>query len=361
MYSLQFGTLAVEAYFPVSGIPSIITEWSALIPLVAHLAHYGENNRMIGELALEGYFSVGLFPKLGYLDGLRKLLQDGPDFMDRANAEASYKVWDVNWGSVFTRANGSAITILTEYALRKHRQPIQMPEKVTLHSGPPPGSLSRANVAPLPKVVTTPSFRRHQDLHVVYMSRNNHTSSIRGTLLLSLLSWTGELMYHLVLLGLVVVFCLLGAFGTAAVVGTGLVSAMVCKTLQTKRPSGYLSNNEKHDACMLSAVHDNAQTWYLYMGDRGVIDWMLNKTMLQTPWANRLQIAYFRIAHALQISAMTFVAAQKGVDGLCLLVLLALTYGFHYLSVPTRGHDNGSRQSKYPSMRTPSDLAVEPP
>ncbi|KAI4191564.1 MAG: hypothetical protein LQ348_003497 [Seirophora lacunosa] len=361
MYSSQFGTLAVEAYFPVSGIPSIITEWSALIPLVAHLAHYGENNRMIGELALEGYFSVGLFPKLGYLDGLRKLLQDGPDFMDRANAEASYKVWDVNWGSVFTRANGSAITILTEYALRKHRQPIQMPEKVTLHSGPPPGSLSRANVAPLPKVVTTPSFRRHQDLHVIYMSRNNHTSSIRGTLLLSLLSWTGELMYHLVLLGLVVVFCLLGAFGTAAVVGTGLVSAMVCKTLQTKRPSGYLSNNEKHDACMLSAVHDNAQTWYLYMGDRGVIDWMLNKTMLQTPWANRLQIAYFRIAHALQISAMTFVAAQKGVDGLCLLVLLALTYGFHYLSVPTRGHDNGSRQSKYPSMRTPSDLAVEPP
>ena len=90
-------------------------------------------------------------------------------------------------------------------------------------------------------------------------------------------------------------------------------------------------NNENHDACMLSAVHENAQTWYLYMGDRGVIDWMLNKTMLQTPSANRLQMAYFRLAHILQLLAMTFVAAQKGVDGVCLLVLLASTHGFQYL------------------------------
>ncbi|KAI4198356.1 MAG: hypothetical protein LQ346_002780 [Caloplaca aetnensis] len=331
MYSAQLGTLGAQAYLSISGIPSIITEWSALVPLVAHLASYGENNRMIGELALEGYLSVGLFPKLGYLDGLRKLLQDGPDFMDRANVESTYKVWDVNWGSVFTRANGSAISILTEYALRKHRKPIQMPERVTLYPEPAPGSLSRANVAPLREVVNTPSFRRYQDLHVICMSRNNHTSSIRGTLLLLIFSRTGKILYHLVLLGLIVVFCLLGAFGTAAVVVTGLVSKLVCRTLRMKRPSGYLLNNEKHDACMLSAVHENAQTWYLYVGDRGVIDWMLNKTMLQTPSANRLQMAYFRVAHMLQLSVMTFVAAQKSVDGLCLLVLLASTYGFQYL------------------------------
>ncbi|KAI4264658.1 MAG: hypothetical protein L6R42_000244 [Xanthoria sp. 1 TBL-2021] len=286
---------------------------------------------MIGELALEGYLSVGLFPKLGYLDGLRKLLQDGLDFMDRANAEATYKVWDVNWGSIFTRANGSAISILTEYALRKHRQPIQMPEKVTLHSDPALGSLSRANLAPLREVVSTPSFRRYQDLHIICMSRSNQTSSIRGTLLLLISSRTGKVLYYLVLLGLIVLFCFLGAFGTAAVVVIGLVSKMVCRTLRVSRPSGYLLNNEKHDACMLSAVHENAQTWYLYMGDRGVIDWMLNKTMLQTPSANRLQMAYFRMAHILQLSAMTFVAAQKSVDGLCLLILLASTHGFQYL------------------------------
>ncbi|KAL8855845.1 MAG: hypothetical protein Q9178_007529 [Gyalolechia marmorata] len=331
MYSAQLGTLGVKPFFSIPGIPSIVAEWSALVPLVAHLANYGENNRMVGELALEGYLSVGLFPRLGYLDGLRKLLQDGPDFMDRANAEATYKVWDVNWGSVFTRANGSAISILTEYALRKHLQPIPMPEKFTLPSEPAPENLSRADVAPRREVVSTPSFRRYQNLHVICMSRNNHTSSIRGTLLLLIFSRTGKILYHLVLLGLIVLFCLLGAFGTAAVVVTGLVSKIVCRTLRVKRPSGYLLNNEKHDACMLSAVHENAQTWYLYMGDRGVVDWMLNKTMLQTPSANRLQMAYFRMAHILQLSAMTFVAAQKSVDGLCLLILLASTHGFQYL------------------------------
>ncbi|KAL8992111.1 MAG: hypothetical protein Q9169_007363 [Polycauliona sp. 2 TL-2023] len=328
---MQGGSLGVKAYLTVSDIPLIITEWSALIPLVAHLAHYGENNRMIGELALDGQLSVGLFPKLGYLDGLRKLLQDGPDFLDRANAEASYKVWDTNWGSVFTRANGSAISILTEYALRKQRQPIQMPEKITIPPEPTRGNKSSADLPPPPQLVPAPSFRRHQDLHVICISRNNHTGSIRGALLLLLLSRTGKILYYVVLLGLAVVFCLLGAFGTATVVVTGLISKMVCGTLRADRPSGYLLNNEKHDACMLSAVHENAQTWYLYIGDRGVIDWMLNKTMLQTPSANRLQMMYFRVAHVLQLSAMTFVAAQKGVDGLCLLILLALTYGFQYL------------------------------
>lgn len=194
MYPPQLGTLGVKAYLSIPGIPSIITEWSALVPLVGHLANYGENNRMLGELALEGYLSVGLFPKLGYLDGLTKLLRDGPDFMDKANSEATYKVWDVNWGSVFTRANGSAISILTEYALRKHRQPIQMPEKVTLRSNPASNCLSRANVAPLQEVVSTPSFRRYQDLHVICMSRNNHTSSILGTLSLLTSSRTGNIV-----------------------------------------------------------------------------------------------------------------------------------------------------------------------
>ncbi|KAI4264787.1 MAG: hypothetical protein L6R42_000119 [Xanthoria sp. 1 TBL-2021] len=331
MYSAQLGALGIKAYLAVPAIPSIITEWSALIPLVAHLAHYGENNRMVGELALDGHLSVGLFPKLGYLDGLRKLLQDGPDFLDKANAEASYKVWDVNWGSVFTRANGSAISILTEYALRKHRPPIQMPENFRLHSESARENISSAHPAPFPELAATPSFRRHQNLHVISMSRKNHASSIRGAILLLILSRTGKTLYYLVLLGLAVVFCLLGAFGTAAVVLTGLMSKLVCRTLHVERPSGYLMNNEKHDACMLSAVHENAQTWYLYVGDRGVIDWMLNKTMLQIPSANRLQMGYFRLAHVLQLSAMTFVAAQKSIDGVCLLVLLALTYSFQYL------------------------------
>lgn len=105
----------------------------------------------------------------------------------------------------------------------------------------------------------------------------------------------------------------------------------MCRILRVKRPSGYLESNENHEACMLSAVHENAQTWYLYIGDRGVIDWMLNKTMLVMPSANPLQTYYFRLAHILQLLAMTFVAAQKGSDGISLIILLTLNYAYHSL------------------------------
>ena len=230
MHTSQLGTLGLKAYLPITTIPTIISEWSALFPLVSHLANYGENNRMVGELALEGHITVGLFPKLGYLDGLRKLLQDGPEFLDKANAEAAYKVWDVNWGSVFTRANGSAISILTEFALRKHCQPISMPENVRTHSDSTAGILSTSNVATTREI--KPSFRRHQDLHVVRISRINHSNSIRGRLLLLVLSHSGKIFYHCTLLGLAVIFCMLGAFGTATVVATGLASKLMCKTLR---------------------------------------------------------------------------------------------------------------------------------
>ena len=121
MHSPNLGTLGFRPYLSISHIPAIIIEWSALFPLVSHLANYGEDHRLVGELALEGHLTVELFPKLGYLDGLRRLLQLGPEFLDRANANSAstYKVWDVNWGSVFTRVNGSAISIIMEYALRK--------------------------------------------------------------------------------------------------------------------------------------------------------------------------------------------------------------------------------------------------
>lgn len=334
-YPTSFGTLGIEAYLSVSNIPAIITEWSALFPLVSHLANQGEDHHMVGELALAGHLTVGLFPKLGYLDGIRRLLQGGSDFFDRANAKSgsSYKVWDVNWGSVFTRANGSAISIITHYALRKHPKAIRMPEEVLAEPRKSSGATPAAVPAPglQTKIITKPSFRRHQDLHIIRVSRNNHTRTVRGTVLRLMVSRFGDFAYYFVLLGLIVVLCLLGAFGSAAVVFNGLISKLVCRLLRAERPSGYLESNENHEACMLSAVHENASTWYLYMGDRGVIDWLLNKTMLATPSASRLQMVYFRLAHPLQLLAMTFVGAQKGVDGISLVVILVVNYGFQYL------------------------------
>lgn len=332
---MDVGTLGLKAHLQISNIPAIITEWSALFPLVSHLANSGDESRMVGELALQGHLTVGLFPRLGYLDGLRRLLQGGSDFFDKANANStsSYKVWDVNWGSVFTRANGSAISVITDYALRKRHQATQMPEVVLMESKHLPGAAPAANATPasLSKVTTKEIFRRYQELHIIRMSRTKHTRNIRGTLLLVIMSRTGKLAYIIILVGLIVLLCFLGAFGSAAIVLNGLVSKLVCRILRMERPSGYLENNENHDACMLSAVHENAQTWYLYMGDRGVIDWMLNKTMLATPSASGLQMAYFRLAHILQLLAMTFVAAQKGVDGVSLVLLLVANHGFHYV------------------------------
>ena len=336
LYSPDLGTIGLKAYLPIPHIPSIVTEWSALFPLVAHLANYGEESRMVGELALEGHLTVGLFPKLGYLDGLRRLLQGGADFLDRTNgnSESAHRVWDVNWGSVFTRANGSAISIITDYALRKRCPELPMPEEVLMKASPTPAPPPTTGSAAPPvqsKVTMKSAFRRHQKLHIVRMSRVKHNRSLRGTILLLFISRTGKIIYHFILIGLIVLLCLLGSFGSAAILANGLMSKLICRLLRVERPSGYLENNENHDACMLSAVHENAQTWYLYMGDRGVVDWLLNKTMLSAPSSGRLRMGYFRLAHILQLLAMTFVAAQKGLDGVCLVLLLVINYGFQYL------------------------------
>lgn len=334
-HSVSSGTLAISAFLPINHLPSIISEWSALVPLVCHLANYEEDHRMVGELALAGHLTVGLFPKLGYLDGIWRLLKGGPDFFDRANAksESSYKVWDVNWGSVFTRANGSATSMITDYALRKHQKATPLPEHILAEPLRSPSAVA----ATIPvsnqqnKTAAKSTFRRYQELHIIRVSRKNKTRTFKDTLLLFMVSRLGPISYHLILVGLVVVLCLLGAFGSAAIVANGLVSKLVCRLLRAERPSCYLENNENHEACMLSAVHENVNTWYLYVGDRGVIDTLLNKTMLSSPSASRIFMVYFRLAHVSQLLAMTFVAAQKGIDGLSLVVLLLINYTFQYL------------------------------
>ena len=292
---------------------------------------------MVGELALAGHLTVGLFPKLGYLSGISRLLQGGTDFFDRANAQGasgSGKVWDVNWGSVFTPANGSAMHIITKYALRRQRETMDMPEEVLAEPDRLPGVAAAAAASghsPQAKGPPKIHFRRHQELHIIRISRTNHARSMRGTALSMFVTRSGEVAYHLMLVGVIALLGLLGAFGSAAVLLNGLLSKLACRLLRTERPPGYLESNENHDACMLSAIHENAITWHLYVGDRGLIDWLLNKTMLSNPPQGRIQIVFFRLAHIAQLLAMTFVAAQKGIDGVCLVILLMINYGSQYL------------------------------
>lgn len=100
-----------------------------------------------------------------------------------------------------------------------------------------------------------------------------------------------------------------------------------------QRPPGYLENNEAgtgDGASMLVTTHQNAMEWHLFTGSRAVVDTLLNKTMFaipphQTALTGPVVVArWLRLAHALQLLAMTFTAAQKGWDGVCLVVLLAL-------------------------------------
>lgn len=76
---------------------------------------------------------------------------------------------------------------------------------------------------------------------------------------------------------------------------------------------------------MLSAIHQNASTWYLYTGDRGVIDGLLNKPMItavETVFGKAVPAAFIYFIQALsilQVVAMTYVNAQQGWDSVALL------------------------------------------
>ena len=66
------------------------------------------------------------------------------------------------------------------------------------------------------------------------------------------------------------------------------------------------------------------------MDDGGFVDWLLSQIMLSVSHRKstslKLFAAFFRFAHLLQLLAMTYVAAQKGVDGVSQVVLLLRNY-----------------------------------
>lgn len=131
------GAIAYNAFLSLPIPPNIVAEWTSLIPLVAHLASYRHDHQLAGEAALSGRLNVSLFPRLGVLNGIARLLARGPDFLDRVStlSEVSNHVWDVNWGSAFPCANGAASSIITAYALsRADQKSVRMPEHVTAMS-----------------------------------------------------------------------------------------------------------------------------------------------------------------------------------------------------------------------------------
>ncbi|KAF5136942.1 hypothetical protein E5D57_000716 [Metarhizium anisopliae] len=71
---------------------------------------------------------------------------------------------------------------------------------------------------------------------------------------------------------------------------------------------------------MLVASHDNAMDGSLFVGDCGIMDTLFNKPMSVVPENKAVHWA----ASWFQLAAMTFVAAQKGWDGVWCSFLVAL-------------------------------------
>lgn len=359
----RLGSLSIVPLIPCPPLPDIVAEWAAILPLVCHLASQRDDYITTGEIALLGRLSVGLFPRLGTLSGLARLLGRGTKFLDYASTRggSSRTVWDVKWGSVFPCANGAASAAITRYLRsRDNCSPQRMPEtllrqvqrkdlegssrqeswatqssKTSTHDET---SDLASNVPP----VEEKSIRRYQILHVYQFYRKQKRRSLRHHFSRIYLSRPFQSLCFAIIIGFAVFLCLFGTFGTATIIVCTSVSELIARNVPISRPSGYLKNTETHDACMLVASHENATEWHLYIGDRAVVDTLLNKPMFVVPQGKlaHLVASWFWFAHLLQLAAMTFVAAQKGWDGVCLVVLLAMHWAFYWsLRGKTLVHD----------------------
>jgi len=187
---------------------------------------------------------------------------------------------------------------------------------------------------PIPKQ----EFKRQQTLHVLFFSRKvqkpTYLQHKLEALHSFLLSPTAEIIRLLSLLSCTVILFLFGLYGTAAAVLTSCISSLLSLLISLPRPATLLGNNlegSQHFGSMLFGPHQNCSTWYLYTGDRGIVDGILNKPMLVRTHARKTVRAYacwFGCAHVVQLLAMTYVGAQKGWDGVAMVMAMVLDFVF---------------------------------
>ncbi|MCJ1240189.1 hypothetical protein MMC14_008189 [Varicellaria rhodocarpa] len=383
----NLGALGVSPRLKSSRVPTFLAEWAALIPLLCHLTSRHHDHQFIGEVSLAGSVYISLFPKLGVLKGITQLLEEGSEFLDRASSIGGRcsEVWDVNWGSVFPCANGAASAMVAACALQKGRQAIRIPEfillnvspndahstpvesdddaestssrkclglelgganrnrkkRLTIHDNVELSTLGSSSLNSsstrganqhlsnyLPSTSSKEQFRRYQTLHVMKFGRDNVKIPWYR-----LFSYSASARWYQVLSSILLgcsasVLCLYGLYGTAGAVLFGAISRLACSLIQIQRPPGFLENNELQKACMLVGVHQNSSVWYLYIGDRGVVDTLLNKTMVIISGRSSVLLCFFRVFHIFQLLSMSYVAAEKGWDGISMVFFMLIAEGF---------------------------------
>ncbi|KAL4907211.1 hypothetical protein BDW74DRAFT_175992 [Aspergillus multicolor] len=343
------GTLNLNtSTFPLASLVPLLYEWAAILPLAIYLANPDQTHQLVGKASLSEHICTAPFPKLGVLAHIAQLLQEGPDFLDRVSAIGGlrHEVWDANWGSVFPCANGSASRIIAAKALRKAKT-VVISESIILKEATGGASVSTASSSSesasvqqtaastcspsQPASSPDPGFRRYQTLHVLQFNRatsaGHKNNAPEAKEVLNVLF---EVVLFVGLTAAVVLSLMFGLYGTAVCLLVGIVVRLSCRRIVLERAKLYLQDNEegKMDGCMLSAVHQNASTWYLYIGDRGIIDGMLNKPMIvgvAPAFAKSIPMVFvyfIKFLSMLQLAAVTYVTAQKGWDSVGLLSLI---------------------------------------
>ncbi|OBT57607.1 hypothetical protein VE04_01449 [Pseudogymnoascus sp. 24MN13] len=326
----EWGTTGLEPFLPIVPAPSIAFEWAALIPLVIYLASYKSSHTLVGKTSLTGRLCIGLFPKLGVLGNVASLLKEGSDYLDRACSisELRKDVWDANFGSKFPCANGAASDLITCYVTRGN-MPISV-ESTIPSSGP---TFEPTN----PTAQQQPQFRRYQTLHLIQLSRGASPLTLVDKVRNFQLSLAFQLLLIFCLLGCAIITALFGLIGTTAAIVTSVCIQLCCQVTQIQRPSRFLGGNEPGQACMLTALHNNATTWCLFAGDRGIVDGILNKSMIYSvncrfgERSTRVLSYIFAILGFLQLLLMTYVASQKGWDGIGLLALVTVCWAWEHV------------------------------
>lgn len=339
--SASYGTNdAHPAVLPIStaGL-AIIFEWVALLPLVIYLASNQLPHQLVGRISLLGSIGVSFFPPIGVLSHIASLLEDRFDFFDRASSisEVRRTVWDANWGSVFPCANGAASEILSKHTLSTIRL-IEIPQVQLVTNLTSVQSRGVSEKVPIEGEHTGNRFRNYQTLHILDCSHTSNEDYIRKTTPFvesPVVVRLGKALLLLALLGLCVLTAFFGLYGTTVCIFVAFAFRVLCQMVHIKRPPGYLYNNEgpTADGCMLASIHENASVWYLYKGSRAVIDTLLNKPMIESissPLGPLLPVL-LRILGVLQLLAVTYVAAQKGWDGVALLALIFTSFVFDHV------------------------------
>lgn len=341
------GTLLLRFWAALPEIPKIVAEWAALVPLTVYLSNMRTAYDLAGEISLRAKLSVSMVPKLWELGSIAKLLRERETFLDTASSAGDpLRVYDVQWGSVFPCYNSAAAGSVAANAFYHVPDTVEIPQDALndwilenaaqLEQQFPPDNPDDAPVRSAvwsevycgdgvkDLVIRKRLFGRTQRLNVICVSHRGKRVRTSGMLQRPLMQRIQVVVQLLLAVGAGALLLSLGCIGTGVLLLIGGVSHSCAQHVEIQRSALYLRNREVHSGCMLVASHENATIWTLYLGDRGMIDSLLNKPMVEIRKANPLIVYWFRFAESLQILTMTYVAGQKGWDAMCLLIVILI-------------------------------------